>query len=62
MNTTDQIIRQCKEALTKQYGERLKGVILYGARTRGQPAQTAILISCFSQSPRWIISLNYIDL
>lgn len=36
MNTTDQIIRQCKEALTRQYGKRLKGVILYGSMARGQ--------------------------
>jgi predicted nucleotidyltransferase len=38
MNTTDQIIRQCKEALTRQYGKRLKGLILYGSTARGQSA------------------------
>jgi predicted nucleotidyltransferase len=38
MNTTDQIIRQCKETLAKQYGRRLKGVILYGSMARGQAA------------------------
>jgi predicted nucleotidyltransferase len=38
MNTTDQIIQQCKEALTKQYGRRRKGVILYGSTARGQSA------------------------
>jgi predicted nucleotidyltransferase len=38
MNTTDQIIRQCKEVLTRQYGKRLKGVILYGSTARGQSA------------------------
>jgi predicted nucleotidyltransferase len=38
MYTTDQIIRQCKEALIKQYGKRLKGVILYGSIARGQSA------------------------
>jgi predicted nucleotidyltransferase len=38
MNTTKQIIRQCKEALTRQYGRRLKGVILYGSMARGQAA------------------------
>jgi uncharacterized protein len=39
MNTTSQVIQQCKEALTRQYGKRLKGVILYGstARERATP-------------------------
>lgn len=36
MNTTSQIIQQCKKALIKQYGKRLKGVILYGSTARGQ--------------------------
>ncbi len=35
MNTTRQIIQKCKEALAKQYGRRLKGVILYGSIARG---------------------------
>jgi predicted nucleotidyltransferase len=30
------IIRKCKETLTKYYGARLKGVILYGSMARGQ--------------------------
>ena len=38
MNTTKQIVQQCKEALTRQYGKRLKGVILYGSMARGQAA------------------------
>ncbi len=38
MNTTNQIIQQCKNALTRQYGKRLKGVILYGSTARGQAA------------------------
>lgn len=38
MNTANQIIQQCKEALTKQYGKRLKGVILYGSMARGDAA------------------------
>jgi len=38
MNTTKQIIQQCKEALTRQYGKRLKGVILYGSIAREQAA------------------------
>lgn len=38
MNTTSQIIQQCKETLARQYGKRLKGVILYGSTARGQSA------------------------
>jgi predicted nucleotidyltransferase len=29
------IVRKCKEALSKYYGARLKGVILYGSNARG---------------------------
>lgn len=36
MTVTNQIVQQCKEALTRQYGKRLKGVILYGSMARGQ--------------------------
>jgi predicted nucleotidyltransferase len=36
MAITNQIIQQCKEALARQYGKRLKGVILYGSMARGQ--------------------------
>lgn len=35
MIATDQIIQKCKETLEKSYGERLKGVILYGSTARG---------------------------
>jgi len=35
MNKTKQIIQKCKETLAKQYGTRLKGVILYGSMARG---------------------------
>ena len=35
MSETRQIILKCKEALAKQYGKRLKGVILYGSMARG---------------------------
>jgi predicted nucleotidyltransferase len=30
------VIKQCKEALTRYYGDRLKRVILYGSMARGQ--------------------------
>jgi predicted nucleotidyltransferase len=36
MNATHKIILQCKRALAKRYGKRLKGVILYGSFARGQ--------------------------
>jgi len=36
MTDTNQIIQKCKEALSKQYGVRLKGVILYGSMARGE--------------------------
>lgn len=31
-----QIVNKCKEALAKQYGKRLRGVILYGSMARGE--------------------------
>jgi predicted nucleotidyltransferase len=36
MNATNETILKCKEALAKQYGKRLKGVILYGSMARGE--------------------------
>jgi predicted nucleotidyltransferase len=36
MTVTNQIVQKCKEALAKQYGRRLKGVILYGSMARGE--------------------------
>jgi len=36
MAITNQIIQKCKEVLAKQYGKRLKGVILYGSMVRGE--------------------------
>ena len=30
------IVQKCKEALSRHYGSRLKGVILYGSMARGQ--------------------------
>lgn len=35
MKQTMQVVRKCKEALVRQYGNRLKGVILYGSTARG---------------------------
>lgn len=35
MDSSNQIVQQCKEVLAKQYGKRLKGVILYGSLARG---------------------------
>ncbi|MEW6286613.1 MAG: nucleotidyltransferase domain-containing protein [Chloroflexota bacterium] len=32
----DEILRKCKATLVKYYGERLKGVILYGSLARGE--------------------------
>ncbi|MBL8089829.1 MAG: nucleotidyltransferase domain-containing protein [Anaerolineales bacterium] len=34
MSNSEQVIRKCKEALTKVYGQRLKGVVLYGSMAR----------------------------
>lgn len=34
MDTSNQIIQKSKKALAKQYGKRLKGVILYGSMAR----------------------------
>lgn len=34
MDKNNQIIQKCKEALAKQYGKQLKGVILYGSMAR----------------------------
>ena len=31
----DTILQECKEALSRYYGSRLKGVILYGSMARG---------------------------
>jgi predicted nucleotidyltransferase len=35
------IIKKCKETLAKYYGERLKGVILYGSMARKQATATS---------------------
>jgi predicted nucleotidyltransferase len=35
MNIPNGIVQKCKEALAKQYGRRLRGVILYGSMARG---------------------------
>ncbi len=31
-----QIVNKCKEVLARQYGKRLRGVILYGSMARGE--------------------------
>jgi uncharacterized protein len=36
MISTNEIVQKCKEVLAKQYGKRLKGVILYGSMARGE--------------------------
>lgn len=36
MSATNQIVQKCKDALAKQYGKRLRGVILYGSMARGE--------------------------
>jgi uncharacterized protein len=41
MISTNQIIQKCKEALAKQYGKRLKGVILYGSMARGEATSSS---------------------
>ena len=41
MSVTNEIIQKCKEALVKQYGKRLKGVILYGSMARGDSAASS---------------------
>ncbi|MEK6752896.1 MAG: nucleotidyltransferase domain-containing protein [Chloroflexota bacterium] len=41
MNTASEIIQKCKEVLAKQYGRRLKGVILYGSMARGDYAASS---------------------
>ena len=41
MTDTKQIVQKCKEALAKQYGERLKGVVLYGSMARGEFSTTS---------------------
>ncbi|GAB4464966.1 MAG: hypothetical protein Kow0070_27150 [Anaerolineales bacterium] len=36
MTGIDESLQKCKDALAKCYGERLKGVILYGSMARGE--------------------------
>jgi len=51
MTITDQIVQKCKEVLAKQYGKRLKGVILYGSMARGEstPASDIDLLILLEQ-------------
>jgi hypothetical protein len=39
--TVGTIVRKCKEALSDNYGARLKGVILYGSAARGDADQAS---------------------
>ena len=41
MINAQQIVQKCKETLAKQYGERLRGVILYGSVARGDSAPSS---------------------
>jgi predicted nucleotidyltransferase len=41
MTASNRIVQQCKEALVKHYGKRLKGVILYGSMARGDAVITS---------------------
>ncbi len=38
MRGNDPILRKCKAVLADLYGERLKGVVLYGSTARGEDA------------------------
>jgi len=40
-SVTSPIGRKCKETLAKEYGKRLKGVILYGSVARGQASSAS---------------------
>ena len=43
MNAVNQnpIVQKCKQALAKQYGNRFKGLILYGSTARGLAEETS---------------------
>lgn len=51
------IIKKCKAALAKYYGDRLKGVVLYGSMARKQATSSSDVDLLVLYSPRpWIIS------
>jgi len=65
MNATNEIVQKCKEALAKQYGKRLKGVILYGSMARGEstPASDIDLLVLLEPPLDYFAELwNLIDL
>jgi predicted nucleotidyltransferase len=39
--TENPVIQECKKALSKTYGKRLKGVILYGSVARNEAEETS---------------------
>jgi uncharacterized protein len=40
-NSTNSIVQRCKETLSRYYGSRLQGVILYGSVARGEADQAS---------------------
>ena len=62
MAVTNRTIQQCKEVLVRQYGKRLKGVILYGSMARGQATSDSDIDLLVLLEPPWIISLNCVGL
>lgn len=60
MDKTNQIIQKCKEVLAKQYGKRLKGVILYGsiARKESTPASDIDLLALLDSPFDYFVELR----
>src|SRR5687768_7517966 len=56
------IVQQCKEALSRYYGSRLKGVILYGSVARGEadPGSDIDLLVLLSPSFDYLAELRQI--
>lgn len=60
MSDSEQVIRKCKEALAKEYGQRLKGVVLYGsmAREESLPASDIDLLVLLDQPFDYFVELR----
>jgi predicted nucleotidyltransferase len=60
MKITNEVIRQCKEVLAKQYGKRLKGVVLYGsiARNASAPESDIDLLVLLEQPFDYFVELR----